>query len=70
MRDSRAVLQESESHRRRTEKLLERATDLYNQTYIENEAALMKISDKINAIEDQIPELNHIVSIYFMFGII
>lgn len=58
-------MHESESHRRRTEKLLERAINLYNQTYLENEAALMKISDKINAIEDQIPELNHIVSKYF-----
>ncbi|XP_035224803.1 laminin subunit beta-1-like isoform X2 [Stegodyphus dumicola] len=61
VRDSRAVLHESEGHRRRTERLLERATDLYNQTFLENEAALMKISGKINMIEEEIPELNGLV---------
>ncbi|XP_071040425.1 laminin subunit beta-1 isoform X2 [Parasteatoda tepidariorum] len=61
VRDSRAVLQESEGHRRRTEKLLKDATNLYNQTYLENEAALMKIAGKINSIENAIPDLNNIV---------
>ncbi|XP_054721557.1 laminin subunit beta-1-like [Uloborus diversus] len=61
VRDSRAVIHESEGHRHRTERLLETATNLYNQTYLQNEAALMKISGKIGQIEEEIPQLNHIV---------
>ncbi|XP_055926474.1 laminin subunit beta-1-like [Argiope bruennichi] len=59
--DTRAVVHESEGHRRRTEKLLEKATNLYNQTYLDNEAALNKIAGKIFAIENEIPGLNNIV---------
>ncbi|KAG1659411.1 Laminin subunit beta-1 [Nymphon striatum] len=55
------TVSESERQRRITENLLERASDTYNRTYMENEQALNNISSNIEDLENMIPDINEMV---------
>lgn len=61
VRDAQTTLYKSEGNRGRTERLLGRTADRYNQTYYENELALNKTEAKINELENQIPDINVLV---------
>lgn len=61
--DTKALVDDSERHYRRTEGLIGRAAEQFRQTGEENENALQNLSERLATLEEEIPELNELVCI-------
>ncbi|RWS05481.1 laminin subunit beta-1-like protein [Dinothrombium tinctorium] len=61
VRSSLPLINQSELIRRQTEKLLEQAAGLYNQSYTDNQVAIGDIQRRISQLEADVPDINFLV---------
>ncbi|KAF4532826.1 hypothetical protein B566_EDAN002677 [Ephemera danica] len=59
--DTKALIDDSERHYRRTEGLIGRSAEQFRQTRDDNDKLLKNLSERLDSLEEEIPELNEFV---------